>query len=168
MEKTKRYTVETGYATDWNEQIKSFECHYSDENGEDFDSLKEAEKLFKELVVNNYGKEAVIVQILENLGDGEIAIKKIYETDPKGHEIVDSEYILDGDLENIIRGIERKYQGYKVLVTVKNEDDEELLLNMPSDDVIRYGSLHLLRCEVESFEEFELKEFVTLDVVIDF
>lgn len=75
---------------------------------------------------------------------------------------------LYGDLENIIRGIERKYQGSKVLVTVKNEDDEGLLLNMPSDDLIRYGSLHLLRCEVESFEEFELKEFVTLDVVIDF
>ena len=89
----KKYTVQTGYATDWNNLYNCYDCHYSHENGICFDDYNEAKELFNKLVAEAKGNPAEIVEIIDNeeleKNDGccGTEIVEIFETDPYGNEI---------------------------------------------------------------------------------
>ena len=79
-----KYLLETGWAINWNKGLKNFNNRFFNENSELFEDYETAKDRFNDLVSENMGKSAIIVQLSEKHEKYEDEIDHVldlYETD---------------------------------------------------------------------------------------
>lgn len=89
-----KYVLETGWAINWNKGLKNFNNRFFNEDSESFEDYETAKDRFNDLVSENMGKSAIIVQLSEEHEKYEDEIDHVldlYETDMLGNRLIKEE-----------------------------------------------------------------------------
>ena len=150
-----KYLLETGWAINWNKGLKNFNNRFFNENSELCEDYETAKDRFNDLVSENMGKSAIIVQLSEKNEKYEDEIDHVldlYETDMLGNRLIDE----DDDIYEDFDGMDKRHLIEKLKETIEERDQAIAERNMQSVKLNHIG------CYLKDTLGFSWEEILTI------
>lgn len=150
-----KYLLETGWAINWNKGLKNFNNRFFNENSELFEDYETAKNRFNDLVSENMGKSAIIVQLSEKHEKYKNEIDHVldlYETDMLGNRLIDDEDDIYEDFD----GMDKSQLIEKLKETIEERDQAIAERNMQSVKLNHIG------CYLKDTLGFSWEEILTI------